>query len=270
MKKRYILSFTSVMVLAGCGDNTAEENETNDNGNDEINEEAENNAQLEEEEAAAILEEALAEFDEIESVYRERPIDSDGDDPDITGEEKEWVFVEDGDVLVHREREFPEEELRTYMFTDREDPEYAIFYEEGSQEAIRYQIPETPTGAEEVAWFQQQQELFEAILEDGEAELLRDEELNGFDTYVLETFYQDVSYRWFDQETHFQVRAEVDVDLEGPGIVESNIEERELTEEVYTYEINPTFDESLFELPEDMELAEGSYEDIPEERVEEF
>jgi hypothetical protein len=37
-----------------------------------------------------------------------------------------------------------------------------------------------------------------------------------------------------------------------------------LSEEVLDFEINPEFDESLFEVPDDMELTEGTEEDMVE------
>lgn len=268
MKKSYILSFTAVLLLVGCGENNAADEETNTENASEDTNEGQNNEPAEEEKAADVLEKARAELGDMNSVYRERPFDSDDDDPDVTGTEKEWVFIEDGEVFIHREREFPEEDTRTHVITDRENPAYAIFYEEGDEEAIRYEPPEAVS--EEEVWFRQFEELLEGVLQEGEFSYEGEEEINGYQTHEVEMMYIDISNRWFNEETHFQVRAEIDIDLEGPGVVNTNMEERELTEEVYDYEINPAFDESLFELPEDLEIIEGSYEDVPEEAREVF
>ncbi len=254
MKKYYILSSIGAVLLAGCGDNNSSGEEQNPNEIDNSNT-SQNN--IMEEEAEAILEESLEQLEQMENTYREIAIDSDADNPDISGVEKEWVFIEEDDVFIHREINVSGEE-KVYLYTDKEDPEYSIYYEEGNSEAVRYESPSKET------WFHQQRELFEGALEEGEIQYVREEEINGFEADVLEIAFHNVSYHWFDQDSSFEVRSEIDADVEGEGIINSNMEEQDLTEEILKYDVNPAFEESLFETPEEIELMEGTYEEVSE------
>ncbi|TVP83293.1 MAG: hypothetical protein EA344_09875 [Alkalicoccus sp.] len=264
MKKYYILSCAGALLLAGCGNDEAE-----NTGNEETNTE-ENNAEAEEnndespeqdEEAVEVLEEAVATLEGMDSVYREAAVDYSDDSSMV---EKQSIFIEDGYIYIHSVQEGGEAEEPLHTFTDVDDPDYSIIYREGDDEAVRYETPAPPT--EDTLWFRMEAGQYETMLEEADLYYEGEEEINDYSTHALEVGGETTENRWFDGENYMQVRLDMDEDMEVEIEGENASDEvyTDLSEEVLDYEINPEFDESLFEVPDDMELTEGTEEDMVE------
>jgi hypothetical protein len=262
VKKYYILSSAGVLLLAGCGNDNAGENETD---NTEVEEEtaANNEEETEEgsepeqdEEAVEVLEEALNTLEGMDSSYREVSVDS--------MVEKQSIFIEDGEIFIHTVRENDENEEPLYTFTDLDDPDYSIIYREGDDEAVRYETPAPPT--EDTLWFRMEAGQYETMLEEADLHYEGEEEINDYNTHALEVDGETTEDRWFEEENYIQVRHDMDEDMEVEieGENASDEVDTDLSEEVLDFEINPEFDESLFEVPDDMELTEGTEEDMVE------
>lgn len=276
MKRYYITVSAGLFILAGCGGNeeTAENADNENNGNTENTEvnEAENNANNsageeldQDEEATDVLEQAISFHEDLESFYREITVEtySDAEDRYITSTEKEWIFMEEDDVFIRNETESHEGGFTTHLITDVEDPNYSIHYVEGDDEAIRYETPVPPS--EDELWFNMNVNRYENMLEERELIYAGEEEINDFETHAIESPGEDgMTQLWFDEETYFEVRSERGAE---EGVSEDNNGEEQSAnsvEEVLEYEVNPEMDEELFQLPDDIEITDGTMEDITE------
>ncbi|QKS72665.1 hypothetical protein FLK61_39315 [Paenalkalicoccus suaedae] len=221
-----------------------------------------------------IVENAIALFDDLESLHftLESEINQQMDMEGMPeGEinmyitETHWEFIQDGEYYNRLEvealsegtedgEEFTEEEPMNYSFTYLDDPTYQITYDEGDTEAIRF---EQPIEQEESVDFSQWAFQLEDILMNAELTYEGTEEINGYDTYhVRAEMDGEVSEHWFDQDTYYEVQTVTSSEAgeESPG-------DQTTISTVTDYELDPDFDESLFEAPEDVEVVDGSFED---------
>lgn len=281
MNKALIAALCSTTImLAACGDNE-DTDEQNDQTNGEESTEANTEEQAEDMTAEEILTEAIAFYDDLDSLHVEREgslnqeIDTPEQDEDMNDanvdmmtSDKQWQFQqEDGfyqrteigmNMVVDEEgEEEVEDEMPTsYSFTDSEDPAYMITYEEGDNEALRY---ENPTSDESLSFDMHGQE-YEAILEDAELSLVGEETINGYDTYHIEADQDgEITEYWFDKDTFFEIKRTLDSSSESPDGEFSN--EGGGIDTVVDYEVNPDFDASLFQAPDDIEVVDGEIDD---------
>ncbi|MDX6154516.1 hypothetical protein [Marinococcus sp. PL1-022] len=182
-----------------------------------------------------------------------------------TTRETQWDYVRDGayynrlelDVTTEGEENgesFSEEEPTSYQFTDPEDPAYTITYDEGDEEAIRYDAGRSDEGYD----MSQGAAPYEQLLEEADLTYVGEEEVNGYDTYHIQAEMNDGSSDyWFDQETYYEIKSERETSADeeqAAGDATSNME-------VVDFEVNPNFDESLFQTPEDIDVVDGELED---------
>ncbi|MDQ0209043.1 hypothetical protein [Alkalicoccobacillus murimartini] len=64
---------------------------------------------------------------------------------------------------------------------------------------------------------------------------------------------------WFDKETFFEVKSEISMSSESE---EQNLDSAVTAgDTVFEYELNPDFDETLFQVPEDLEVVDSEVGD---------
>lgn len=283
MKKTWLVALCSTTVLlAACTDGEDENTEENANGNGETEETTDQAAEDDELTAEDILQEAIALYDGLEGLYIETvgegDIDFSIDEEDIEDEIDEeansaelglemnirqWTFVDGDDFYDRSEQEMimnvetdsdaSTEERVSYSFTDYDDPAYAIMYDEGDDEAIRI---ERDLDFD----FSHMAQRYEDLLDNAdELTLVGEEEVNGYQTYHIEAEMdgETMSF-YFDQDTYFSVRDEV----EGGDDMDTTLDGGfQAEDDVIDYELNPEFDESLFQAPDDMEVTDGEISD---------
>ncbi|MFS0788197.1 hypothetical protein ABC345_17685 [Shouchella sp. 1P09AA] len=284
MKKTWLVALCSTTVLlAACMDGEDENTDENANGNAETEETTDQAAEDDELTAEDILQEAIALYDGLEGLYMETVGEGDFDfsidEEDIEDEIDEeanstelglemnirqWTFVDRDDFYDRSEQEMimnmetdseaNTEERISYSFTDYDDPAYAIMYDEGDDEAIRV---ERDLDFD----FSQMAQRYEDLLENAdELTLVGEEEVNGYQTYHVEAEMDGETMAfYFDQDTYFSVRDEIvggndDMDTTLDGGFQAE-------DDVIDYELNPEFDESLFQAPDDMEVTDGDISD---------
>ncbi|CAM3872571.1 hypothetical protein [Alkalicoccus chagannorensis] len=317
MKKMGISAVALLALAACSNENTNDENEgtvndgvevneeNEENGEDEENEqendpenedeeenEAENGGNMNEEEndeaasdaggdemlnAEEIVEEAIALYDDLDSIYFEIEGEIDQeleaeDMPDgeieMTTWERQWDFIEDGDFYNRLELEmrsegeeegedFETEEPRSYTFTDADDPDHQISYEEGDEEAIRYEQPIEGDQEDLSAGAVQ----YEMLLDEADLTLDGEQEVNGFEAYRIEAETDGaVTTYWFDVETFYEVKRESEEESDAEDL-DAEVGAGMGNTVVIEYELNPDFDEELFEAPDDIEVVDGTFED---------
>ncbi|MBM7840948.1 hypothetical protein JOC54_004242 [Alkalihalobacillus xiaoxiensis] len=274
MKKALIVALCSTTaLLVACNDNSnGEENDTaNNNEETEMTEtdtdDETDNTDEDDMTAEDVVNEAIALFDDLESLYIEmegsgdvdfgsEDMDEELDDVemDLDMNTKEWIFSE-GDEMYNRtetevgvgvesDEESGADEVVSYGFTDYDDPNYMIMYDEGDTEATRVENSmefDFSTLAHE----------YEDLLENAELTLVGEEEVNGYQAYHIEAEMDDeVRSYWFDTENFYAVRLEVEAGQDEEGGFSSQ-------DDVIDYELNPSFDESLFQVPDDIEVVDG-------------
>ncbi|MEK4566851.1 hypothetical protein MKX54_19415 [Alkalihalobacillus sp. FSL R5-0424] len=283
MKKAIVITVTGAVFLAACGSEeesqTATANETEETGTEETtSEEADANEDTEDAPSAEeILEKAIAFYDGLTSLYMvsegEISVDFDADQENVPeGDvstsitETHWNFIQDGELFTRMDLEFSTEgeedgeafsdEMPTsYQFSDLDDPVFTITYDEGDEEAIRYEQGVDPTQDDLSDWAN----LYEGLLEDAELTYVGEEEINGFSTYHIEADRDgQVNEYWFDQETFYEIKMESETAVED---AEHAAGDTSSSGAVIEYEVNPDFDESLFQAPEDVEVVDGEFED---------
>jgi outer membrane lipoprotein-sorting protein len=277
MKKAIVLSVTGAVFLAACGSEeegqTATANETEETGTEEaVSEDTEDAPSAEE-----IVEEAIAFYDGLTSLYMvsegEVNVAFDGEQEDVPeGDistsitETHWNFIREGELYTRMDLEFStegeedgeafsDEMPTTYQFSDLDDPALTITYDEGDEEAIRYEQGIDPTQEDLSDWAS----LYETLLEDAELTYVGEEEINGYSTYHIEAERDgQVTEYWFDQETFYEIKMESETAVED---AEHSAGDTSSSGAVIEYEVNPNFDESLFQAPDDVEVVDGELED---------
>ncbi|MBM7837072.1 hypothetical protein JOC54_000303 [Alkalihalobacillus xiaoxiensis] len=284
MRKVMLTGLLSTAVLLGACSDGEDENTNGDNGNtnneqEETNDNGDNNASNEEDDLTAeeIMEEVIALYNGLEGLYVEAegsgdvsfemPEDEEeiGDaEMDLNTSSKEWNFMQDGMIYNRSEvmiaigveeegGETAEEETTTISFTDIDDPNYAITYEEGDEEAVRYEDEITQDFT-----FSMMAEPYQDVLDNGSLTLVGEEEINGYQTYNVEAEQdgETMSF-WIDQETFFPIKETMKESNEGET-VEGSVEAEDT---VIDFELNPTFDESAFVAPDDLTVEDGELAD---------
>ncbi|WYP26456.1 hypothetical protein NSQ54_19365 [Alkalihalobacillus sp. FSL W8-0930] len=283
MKKAIVLTVTGAVFLAACGSEdesqTATANETAETGTEEtMNEEKESDEDAEDTPSAEeIVEEAIAFYDGLTSLYMvsegEVSVDFDADQENVPeGDvstsitETHWNFIQDGELYTRMDLEFStegeedgeafsDEMPPSYQFSDLDDPVFTITYDEGDEEAIRYEQGVDPTQDDLSDWAS----LYENLLENAELTYVGEEEINGFSTYHIEADRDgQVTEYWFDQETFYEIKMESETAVED---AEHAAGDTSSSGAVIEYEVNPDFDESLFQAPDDVEVVDGELED---------
>ncbi|MEN0645385.1 hypothetical protein MKY91_19655 [Alkalicoccobacillus gibsonii] len=277
MKKAIVLSVIVAVFLAACGSEdesqTATANETEETGTEEaVSEDTEDAPSAEE-----IVEEAIAFYDGLTSLYMvsegEVNVAFDGEQEDVPeGDistsitETHWNFIREGELYTRMDLEFStegeedgeafsDEMPTTYQFSDLDDPALTITYDEGDEEAIRYEQGIDPTQEDLSDWAS----LYETLLEDAELTYVGEEEINGYSTYHIEAERDgQVTEYWFDQETFYEIKMESETAVED---AEHAAGDTSSSGAVIEYEVNPDFDESLFQAPDDVEVVDGELED---------
>ncbi|WP_099304076.1 hypothetical protein [Bacillus sp. Marseille-P3800] len=284
MKKTWLVALCSTTVLlAACTDGEDENTEENANGNGETEETTDQAAEDDELTAEDILQEAIALYDGLEGLYMETvgegDIDFSIDEEDIEDEIDEeanstelglemnirqWTFVDGDDFYDRSEQEMimdvetdsdaNTEETVSYSFTDYDDPAYAIMYDEGDDEAIRI---ERDLDFD----FSHMAQRYEDLLDNAdELTLVGEEEVNGYQTYHVEAEMDGETMAfYFDQDTYFSVRDEI---IGGDDDMDTTLDGGfQAEDDVIDYELNPEFDESLFQAPDDMDVTDGEISD---------
>jgi hypothetical protein len=180
--------------------------------------------------------------------------------------ETHWNFIQEGELYTRMDMEFStegeedgeafsDEMPTTYQFSDLDDPSLTITYDEGDEEAIRYEQGIDPTQDDLSDWAS----LYENLLEDAELTYVGEEEINGYSTYHIEAERDgQVTEYWFDQETFYEIKMGSETAVED---AEHAAGDTSSSGAVIEYEVNPEFDESLFQAPEDVEVVDGELED---------
>lgn len=287
MKKTLAAALVGVLALSACG--TDDENGDTSNGNDEgqgdqeqtsENENSEEQEQEEQEEeppnAEEIIDEAIAFYDDLEGLYfvTEGDMDMDLDEEQenvpegnitTTIQETQWDFIEDGtyynrlelDMAMEGEEDgeaFSEDDPTEYQFSDLEDPTYTIVYDEGDEQAIRYEAGAQLEEPDMSSWAGE----YEVLRDEAALTFVGEEEINGFQTYHIEADNEgDVSEHWFDQETYYEIKWERHTSADEEHAAGDTASDSEVVE----FEANPEFDETLFEAPDDIEVVDGELED---------
>ncbi|UTR06014.1 hypothetical protein MM326_18345 [Alkalihalobacillus sp. LMS6] len=284
MKKTWLVALCSTTVLlAACTDGEDENTEENANGNGETEETTDQASEDDELTAEDILQEAIALYDGLEGLYMETvgegDIDFSIDEEDIEDEIDEeanstelglemnirqWTFVDGDDFYDRSEQEMimnmetdsdaSTEETVSYSFTDYSDPAYAIMYDEGDDEAIRI---ERDLDFD----FSHMAQRYEDLLDNAdELTLVGEEEVNGYQTYHVEAEMDGETMAfYFDQDTYFSVRDEI---IGGDDDMDTTLDGGfQAEDDVIDYELNPEFDESLFQAPDDMDVTDGEISD---------
>ncbi|MEY8752817.1 LolA family protein [Alkalicoccobacillus gibsonii] len=277
MKKAIVLSVTGAVFLAACGSEeegqTATANETEETGTEEAVSEDTDDAPS----AKEIVEEAIAFYDGLTSLYMvsegEVSVDLDGEQENVPeGDistsitETHWNFIQEDELYTRMEAEFStegeedgeafsDEMPTTYQFSDLDDPALTITYDEGDEEAIRYEQGIDPTQDDLSDWAS----LYETLLEDAELTYVGEEEINGYSTYHIEAERDgQVTEYWFDQETFYEIKMESETAVEDAEYAAGDTSS---SGAVIEFEVNPDFDESLFQAPDDVEVVDGELED---------
>ncbi|MCM2674494.1 hypothetical protein [Alkalicoccobacillus plakortidis] len=280
MKKAVIATLiSSVTILGACNsdDSSTESTET-----DQVNEnettttdEMDSNDELTAEE---IVEEAIALYGDLEGLYVlregsgdlnfEPPEEDEAGNLDMELEMStyEWTYVTDGDLYNRTESvmessgeeeggESTNAESTSYSFTDIDEPSYLITYNEGDEEAVRIENPTT-----EEFTFDMIGERYQGLLEEAELTLEGEEEVNGYQAYHITAEVDDgIEEYWFDTETFFEVKGEISMSSESEEqSVDSSVTAGDT---VIEYKLNPDFDETLFQVPEDLEVVDGEIGD---------
>lgn len=289
MKKTLATALAGVLVLSACG--TDDENGESSNENEEEQEEASGNEENEEQQqeeqqqeeqeeeppsAEEIIDEAIAFYDGLEGLYfvTEGDMDMDLDEEQenvpegnitTTIQETQWDFIEDGtyynrlelDMAMEGEEDgeaFSEDDPTEYQFSDLEDPAYTIAYDEGDEQAIRYEAGAQLEEPDMSSWAGE----YEVLRDEAALTFVGEEEINGFQTYHIEADNEgDVSEHWFDQETYYEIKWERHTSADEEHAAGDTASDSEVVE----FEANPEFDETLFEAPDDIEVVDGELED---------
>ncbi|GAF11122.1 hypothetical protein JCM19046_1612 [Bacillus sp. JCM 19046] len=285
MKKILFTSIlSSTVLLTACGsddangdaDNNDQETPTEESATEENESDTNGENSMTGED---VLNEAIALYDDVTSLYVVRegaldqnismPDDEEAGDAEIEMNitETQLQVIQDGDFyqrnehsitsIVNEEGQDPEEQDMgtTVSFTDADDPNYLISYDEGDTEAIRYEGPDTGDFS-----FSEYAYPYEQMLENGEVELIGEEEINGYQTYHISVEEDgEVTEFWFDTETFFEIQSTLNS--------ESESQDGEFQTEgggmntVVEYELNIEPDMSQFQAPDDIEVVDGEIED---------
>lgn len=278
-----ILSTTVLLTACGSDDNNEEADSNGQGTSTEENSNEENESDNNSDDSLTgedVLNEAIALYDDVTSLYvvREGALDQDismPDDEEEAGDasvemnitESQLHVIQDGEFyqrnensitsIVNEEGEDPEEQNMgtSISFTDADDANYLISYDEGDTEAIRYEGPDPSEFS-----FSDYSNPYEQMLENGEVELLGEEEINGFQTYHVSVEEDgEVTEFWFDTETFFEIQNTLQSESESQdGEFQS---EGGGTNTVVEYELNIEPDMSQFQAPDDIEVVDGSVGD---------
>ncbi|CAM3872415.1 hypothetical protein [Alkalicoccus chagannorensis] len=258
------ISAAVLLALAACGNENTNEND-NGTGNDGVEDLPS---------AETVVDEAAALYEEIDGFYVERETvhEREEDMEDMNGvqsaegmpeggtdlmiEERVWMIEEDGEVwerlevqdTIYGEEDGEPVEIEgpeAVRFTDQEDPAYQISYNRGEAEASRGE----PFAQGDVA---SEADTYDRLLDEADLTLDGEEEINGVDTYRIDVEEEDlVSTYWFDADTFFEVKRESAEEEGGTGMGGDPG-----SREVLDYDLDPAWEEDLFEPPEDVEVIE--------------
>ncbi|KYG34106.1 hypothetical protein [Alkalihalobacillus trypoxylicola] len=289
MKKTMAATLLSIGMFLGACNSEQASNQSNNNETDIQTEDvgAREEDTNEEENpsegsltAEEILEEAIALYNDLDGLYVVRggsgDINLDPPESDEAGNldlnlemnTYEWIYMIDGDYynrtelvseVYGEEGENGDMEERTsYSFTELDNPTYLISYEEGDGVGIRFESP-----IEEFS-FSMLGERYQSLLNNAELTFIGEEEVNGFHTYHIKSEQNGhVEEYWFDSETFFEVKV---TSTFGSSTGVDSVDSLATAEDqVMEYELNPDFDETLFQVPNDLEISDGQLEDTLEE-----
>ncbi|GAF22765.1 hypothetical protein JCM19047_2534 [Bacillus sp. JCM 19047] len=242
MKKALVVALCSTTaLLVACNDNSNGEENDNNTANEETemtetNDETDETDDTDEDTMTAedVVNEAIALFGDLESLYVEmegsgdvdfgsEDMDEELDDAemDLDMNTREWIFVEGEDMYnrteteigvgVENDEESSADEMISYGFTDYDDPNYMIMYDEGDTEATRVE------NAMDFD-FTMLAEEYKDLLDNAELTLVGEEEVNGYQSYHIEAEMDDeVRSYWFDTENFYAVRLEVEAGQDEEG-----------------------------------------------------
>ncbi|MDQ0209021.1 hypothetical protein [Alkalicoccobacillus murimartini] len=280
MKKAAVLTISGAVFLAACSNEEPMQSETADASEEvEQNDMNQDDTESTDEEPPSpeeIVEQAIAFYDDLHSLYLvaegENHMDLDAEQENVPEgnismfiREEQWNFIEDGKLYTRLEMEsysegdedgesFSEEMPNSIQFSDLDDPAFTITYDEGDDEAIRYEPGVDPEQADLTDWASP----YENMLENAELTYIGEEEVNGYQTYHIESDLDgEVTEYWFDQETYYEIMMERATSADE----EHSAGDLDSSNGVIDFEVNPDFDESLFQAPDDIEVVDGELED---------
>ncbi|TSB47441.1 LolA family protein [Alkalicoccobacillus porphyridii] len=281
MKKLLVCALTGLVFLSACVEEEQGEEEFGAaNGEVEQNDSDQNELDADTPSPEDILNEAIAFYDDLTGLYivvdGESDVELDGEQENVpegsismSTKETQWNFIEDGALFTRLELEsfvdgeeegedFAAEQQTNIQFSDLDDPNYTITYDEGDDQAVRFETGASADQEDMTIWASE----YQSLLEEAELAYVGEEEINGYLTYQIEaTLDGEVTSYWFDQETYFEIKTEHSTVAD----TENAAGDTDSTIEVVEYEVNPEFDESLFQAPEGVEVVDGELEDTFEE-----
>ncbi|MBM7631026.1 hypothetical protein [Geomicrobium sediminis] len=223
--------------------------------------------------AEEVVQRAAMFFEDLDGLYFEVEgqldvtVDRDGnvieDGENVTMLEKHWHYMKDDeyynrfqiDTIQETEENGElkvEEEPTSYTFTDRDDPEYQFDYNEGDESAIRYEVDRVEEIESIPGAAPHERRLEESVLT-----YLGEEDVNGYQTYVVQSEIDDMQMtHWYDQDTYYEVQSETVISRDD----EDNVETISIIT-VLDFEKDPEFEESLFTVPDEVEVVEGDIMD---------
>lgn len=185
-----------------------------------------------------LFSERLCFFDDLDGLYFEVEgqldvsVDRDGnvisDGENITMLEKHWHYMKDDeycnrfqiDTIQETEENGEskvEEEPTSYTFTDVDDPEYQFDYNEGDESAIHYEVDRVEEIESIPGAAPHERRLEESVLT-----YLGEEEVNGYQTYVVQSVDEDMeTTHWYDQDTYYEVQSETVISRDDKNNVET-------------------------------------------------
>ncbi|EZH66574.1 hypothetical protein DH09_11680 [Bacillaceae bacterium JMAK1] len=277
MRKSSLLIGMSLLLIACNADEEGSEGEITATSNQEQPQSSEDPKEGTEGESDPFAEEVVQRaamfFEDLDGLLFEVEgqldvsVDRDGnvieDGENFTMLEKHWHYLKDDeyynrfqiDTIQETEENGEskvEEEPTSYTFTDVDDPEYQFDYNEGDESAIRYEVDRV----EEIELIPGAAPL-ERRLEESVLTYLGEEEVNGYQTYVVQSVDEDMeTTHWYDQDTYYEVQSETVISRDD----EDNVETISIIT-VLDYEKDPEFEESLFTVPDELEVVEGDMMD---------
>jgi hypothetical protein len=218
--KATIGTAAALTVISGCG------------GTNEAAEESES--------AEEVLENAITFLEERDDYFVETRIESKGEEETEIRETSRWVFPQDDGHILERMEWRVNDEPTVYDISV-EGGESIVSFTEGGETAV--------VTSQDYGEAVTQQDKLENMHENREFELEGTEEVNGRDAYhITSTEETDgLTDYWFDTDTYYVVKKD---GSEGtlPHV----------TEEVLEFDLDPDFEEEMFELeevvPEEMEI----------------
>ncbi|WP_147803959.1 hypothetical protein [Alkalicoccus halolimnae] len=220
-----IATAAALVLIGGCG------------GNNEAAEEADSGED--------VLERALTLMEERDNYFEQSRIEStdmrEGEEEMEIREVSRWVFPRDDGHILERIERTENDGAKAYDVSV-EEGERMVSFTEGDDTAV---VTNRDYGGGI-----SQQDMLENMYEGGEFELEGTEEVNGREAYhITSTEETDgMTDYWFDKETYYLLKKDGS-DGSLPHV----------TEEVVEFDLDPDFDEEMFELeevvPEEMDIV---------------